>query len=407
MSRIETLTQLSNSLVQSAKGIKVLTSLSWQENAAGAFLDSWRKGNPTPPLAAELESAAPSDNALATIEASCDLNDPSAKLIADTAYSYRLAVELLRNQGTPEFYRISKELYGGSDGRLPGSSLRHREAAAKLLETTTALSSSIDPHEYDQCVTAQGIAEALQNEWSDFFDSPMKVIIDPTLSSKAAASATSIRLRSGTCFSRQDAAQLSAHEIGVHSLTARNGRSQPVLNVLGLGAPRTTATQEGLATFAELVTGAIDLARLRRLALRICAIGLAEDGANFIEIFNYLLEVGETPDEAVHTTMRIFRGGDVNGRYVFTKDVSYLKGLFAVHTYLRKAIAEHRPELVHRLFVGRISLRDISALDEDFGEIIESPRYLPTWVTNLPCLSAFLAFSTLMNQVDLGKVEID
>lgn len=407
MSRIEQLTELSGALVQCAKGIKVLTSLSWQEDAARVFLEGWRRGDPVAPLPARHRDPGDVDQELAAIESRCDRQDPCARFIADTAASYRLAARLLRNQGTPEFHRISTEIYGGASGHLTGSTLSHREAAARLLQTTTALASSIDPHEYDLCMTAQGVADQLRAEWSEFFDTPMRVVIDPQLSSKAAASAKSVRLRGGTCFSRQDAAQLSAHEIGVHSLTARNGRAQPVLGVLGLGAPRTTATQEGLATFAELVTGAMDLGRLRRLALRICAIGMAEDGANFIELFRYLIELGESPDEAVHSTMRVFRGGDTRGRYVFTKDVSYLKGLFAVHTFLRKAIAEHRPELAHHLFIGRLSLSDIAALEDDVGTIIEKPRYLPTWVTNLPCLAAFLAFSTLMNQVDIGKVEID
>ena len=407
MSRIDDLTELSASLVQVAKGIKVLTALSWQQNAADDFLASWERGDPKLPVPGPPQAPSRLEEPLEVIAGKCDLQDPCGKFIADTAYSYRLAVQLIEHQGTPEFHRISTELYGGADGQLPGSTLHHREAAAKLLETTSALSSSIDPHEYDLCMTAHGVAHILEEEWKGFFETPMKIVIDPSLSSKAAASATSVRLRAGTCFSKQDAAQLSAHEIGVHSLTAQNGRSQPIMAVMGLGSPRTTATQEGLATFAELVTGSIDLARLRRLALRICAIGKAEDGADFIDVFKSLLDLGESPDEAVHTTMRIFRGGDVRGRYVFTKDVSYLKGLFAVHTYLRKAIAEHRPELVHRLFVGRVTLRDLFALEGEFGEVIESPRYLPTWATDLPCLAAFLAFSTLMNQVDLGKVEID
>ena len=41
---------------------------------------------------------------------------------------------------------------------------------------------------------------------------------------------------------------------------------------MSLGSPRTTKTQEGLATFAELITSSIDLARLRRIALRIPAV---------------------------------------------------------------------------------------------------------------------------------------
>ena len=96
----------------------------------------------------------------------------------------------------------------------------------------------------------------------------------------------------------------------------------------------------------------------------------------------------------------------MRGRFVFTKDVSYLKGLFSVHTYLRKAISENRPELVHRLFVGRVSLRDIACLEADIGEVVVAPRYLPPWATNLPCLAAFLAFSALMNQIDLSKADV-
>tara|TARA_R110002073_G_scaffold208011_3_gene368366 strand:+ start:17624 stop:18847 length:1224 start_codon:yes stop_codon:yes gene_type:complete len=406
LSRIDELTELSLRLVQAAKDIKILTALSWQQNAADDFLTSFRNGDPQLPVASRPAHLPEKEATLAAIEASCDLQDPCGKFIAETAHSYGLAAKLIQNQGTPEFHRISTELFGGASGQLAGSALNHREAAAQLLDTTSALSVSIDPNEYALCITAQGVAHDLETEWQDFFDTPMNIVIDPTLSSKAAASADRVRLRAGTCFTRQDAAQLSAHEIGVHSLTARNGRSQPILSVLGLGSPRTTATQEGLATFAELITGAIDLARLRRLAVRILAIGHAEDGADFIEVFRFLLDLGEAQDEAVHTTMRIFRGGDVRGRYVFTKDVSYLKGLFAVHTYLRKAISENRPESVHRLFVGRLALRDIASLEAEFGEVIEAPRFLPTWATNMPCLAAFLAFSALMNQIDLREAEV-
>ena len=407
MSRIETLTELSSLLVEAAKDIKILTALSWQQNAADDFLAGWHKGNPELPIASTPTGTLAQEERLIAIVARCDFADPCGKFIADTAHSYSLAARLLRHQGTPEFHRISTELFGGASGTLAGSQLKHREAAVKLLDTTSALSSSIDPHEYDFSMTAQGVAHALETDWEGFFDTPMKIVIDPTLSSKAAASASRVRLRAGTCFTKQDAAQLSAHEIGVHSLTARNGRSQPILGAMGLGSPRTTATQEGLATFAELVTGAIDLARLRRLAVRILAIGEAEDGADFIEVFTFLLNLGESHDEAVHTTMRIFRGGDVRGRYVFTKDVSYLKGLFAVHTFLRKAISEHRPHLVQRLFVGRVALRDIASLEAEFGEVIEAPRFLPPWATNMPCLAAFLAFSALMNNIDLSAAELD
>ena len=41
------------------------------------------------------------------------------------------------------------------------------------------------------------------------------------------------------------------------------------------GTLRTLTTQEGLATFAEVITGSMDIHRLKRLALRTVAIEMA------------------------------------------------------------------------------------------------------------------------------------
>jgi hypothetical protein len=177
---------------------------------------------------------------------------------------------------------------------------------------------------------------------------------------------------------------------------------------MGLSSPRTTLTQEGIATLAELTTRAIDIARLRRLALRTVAIQLALDGADYIEVFRFFLEAGQSEDESAHSAMRVFRGGEVRGRVVFTKDVVYLAGLTAVHTFLRKAISESRPHLVRRLFAGRIALPDVHRLDAEFatGHVAE-PRFVPEWAQDLHRLAAYLAFSAVINRIDLGAVELE
>lgn len=397
--------ELSDRLVSAAKSLKVLSAISWPQRVAVEFLEGWRKGDPELPA---IRDKRPSELAkvLAEIERDCDVGDPVQAYLARTAESYRRTAELLDHVGTPEFHNISRELYGGPGGTLLGSQLTHRDAAEKLLHSTDALAHVTRQDEGAYCVTAQGVADEIAKDWDGFFEKPLSIVIDPDLSAKAAASASRVRLRSGTCFTDYDARQLSAHEVGVHALTSRNGRQQKYIRALGLGAPRTTATQEGLATFAELVTGAIDLARLRRIAMRIRAIHLAEDGADFVELFEHLLELGEPENEAVLTTMRVFRGGDVRGRYPFTKDVVYLKGLFAVHTFLRKAISEHRIEVIERLFVGRVTLGDIDALQEAFGTTIDRPRYRPKWAQDLPALAAFLAVSAIVDAVDLSAVDL-
>ncbi|MCA9612476.1 MAG: DUF1704 domain-containing protein, partial [Myxococcales bacterium] len=85
-------------------------------------------------------------------------------------------------------------------------------------------------------------ATRLRARWDGFFTEPLEVALDDDLAAKAAASADRVRLHSKSIFTENDVVQLSEHEIGVHSLTSRNGRAQPIVGAFSLGAPRTTAT---------------------------------------------------------------------------------------------------------------------------------------------------------------------
>ncbi|MBX3248507.1 MAG: DUF1704 domain-containing protein [Myxococcales bacterium] len=408
-SRVEALRAQSAALVDVARDVKVLSALSWPEEIVHDFLEAWRRGNPAlpeppPPRALPEDTGA----RLEAILDAVDPGDPVGQYLADTAESYRTILGLLSAAGTPEAHRISREVFGGPRARITGSTLTHLEAADRLLASTAALDEATRDFDEEIHLDADQVAAGLRARWEGFFEAPLEVVLDTQLAAKAAASADRVRLHAHGVFTPNDILQLSEHEIGVHSLTSRNGRAQPIVTALGLGAPRTTATQEGLATFAELVTGSIDLSRLRRLAYRVRAIHHAEEGASFLEVFEWLLSIGEPDHEAVRTTMRIFRGGDVRGRHVFTKDVVYLRGLFAVHTFLRKAIADHRPDLIRRLFAGRLTLGDCLELEEAFDDgTISPPKYIPSWAGNLRNLAAFLAFSTLSDKIDLSGVELE
>ena len=184
----------------------------------------------------------------------------------------------------------------------------------------------------------------------------VEVVIDPKLSSKAIAGSKRIRLRAGALYSELDLDQLLEHEAHIHAATMLNGKRQKNLRLLSLGSPRTTRTQEGIAVLAELMTLSLDIVRLRRIALRIKAIAMALEGADFIEIFQSFLEAGQTEAESYQSTVRCFRGGDVSGNAVFTKDTVYLKGLLEVYAFIATCIRENRPEFASYLFAGRLSL---------------------------------------------------
>lgn len=398
-------------LVEVAKRVKVLSAIAWPEEVVRDFVARAERGErrlPEPPPAEG--DLSKEQEALEALAAEIDRGDPAGRYLADTAESYALAARMLGAAHTPEFRDISVALYGQPGVTPPGAGLCPLAAARELLERSEALQEAGVVPESAICITAHHVREVLAERFDGFFspEDKVDVVVEMGLASKAAAGATKVRVRGGTCFSNEDIEQLTHHEGFVHTATAVNGRKQPVLTSLGLGAPRTTFTQEGIATFAELATRAIDISRLRRLALRIEAVDMALSGADYVEVYEHVLDHGQSPSESAQTAMRVFRGGDVRGGVAFTKDVVYLNGLIAVSTYLRAAVQANRPDLIESLFLGRLTLADALALEEPReAGLVERPRYVPDWARHLPSLTAFLAFGTLVSRIDMDAVRLD
>jgi hypothetical protein len=159
---------------------------------------------------------------------------------------------------------------------------------------------------------------------------------------------------------------------------------------------------------AELITNSIDITRLRRIALRVLAVKQAIDGADFIQVFKFFLNAGQTEEESFRSTQRIFRGGDMRGGIAFTKDAVYLQGMLEVHTFMRLAIRDNRPSLIRNLFAGRLTMADALRLDPMFESgWLHPPVYLPHWASDMRRLSAMIAFSAVIANIDLHKVYLE
>ena len=316
---------------------------------------------------------------------------------------------MLMSAGTPEFTSRSISLYGRPDDVYATQSFTGVDAAAFLLEKTEALLGGTHVAPSEAAEPAEQFAVRLQKAVDEYFvDDRVEVVVDKKLSSKAIAGTTRIRIRASAMFTDLDFDQLYHHEALVHTATALNGRRQPRFKSLALGAPRTTRTQEGLAVFAELMTRSIDINRLRRLALRIQAIKVALEGGDFIECFKVFLKAGQDEREAFKSAQRIFRGGDVSGRIVFTKDCAYLKGVMELHVFMNVAIRDNQPQLIERLFCGRLTISDTITLAPYFDSgFLERPRYVPPWARDTRRLAAALAYSSFMMNVDLAPVTVE
>ncbi|MDX1405095.1 MAG: flavohemoglobin expression-modulating QEGLA motif protein [Woeseiaceae bacterium] len=401
---------LDERLVKASKKIRVLSTLSWPIGVGEKFLEGWRKGSPAlPELKLQPPDIGDSLETLDGIASECDQDDPVEKFLFESATSYANAGRMLLNVGTRDFTKYSEKVYGRPDFVYESQGLSAVDGAKFLLEVTDNLLDSEHIQSPEADISAAEFSEWLKSRVVEFFKhDSVEVVIDETISAKALAGATRIRLRSSALFSQLDKDQLLQHEAFVHTATQLNGRKQTNLKSLGLGAPRTTRTQEGIAVLAELITNSIDISRLRRVALRVIAVKNALDGADFVDLFQFFLNAGQSETESVQSAQRVFRGGAVEGGVVFTKDGVYLQGLLEVHTLLRVAIRDNKPNLVSNLFAGRLTIADAVRLDPLFqsGWLVP-PVYIPGWASDLQRLAASMAYSAFISNIKLDHVSLD
>lgn len=389
-------------VAKSARDISVLSDLSWPLTVEQRFLADWRAGRktlPTPPPV----KCPPEPEALREVLKRVDPGDPLSAFVGRTAEAYLQANAMLAGAGTPAFREASLAIYGGPNHRSVVGGPTVLEEAEELLASIGKL----DVPESPATLTCSEARDLFQAGVDPFFDN-LPVVLDPNLGSLAAAGSKRVRLRGDIMWSPDQIAQLIEHEAMVHSATLRNGQAQP-LATLGLSSPRTTAVQEGLAMLAELVTDNLDLERLQRVALRVRLVSAALDGADFCQVFEQLLESGCDEQDAFRSTMRIFRGGDVRGGVVFTKDLVYLSGLRSVHGFFLAAFRESRPELADVLFAGRMTTGDAVALAPAMAEgLLVPPKIVPRWLAKRSQLAAHLtwtAFGQFVPHTTLADLE--
>jgi uncharacterized protein (TIGR02421 family) len=396
--------RLDSALLDVGKNIKILSDLAWEPTHHITFIENWQKNNPKlPEVNYPVRDLSAQKQTLEQIIAECDLSNPLQNFLSQTAASYHLGAQMIENLGKPQFSAISQQIYGNPRDCMAFTNVSALEAANHFIEVTGSLIKSSRTEEAEVCLMAEHVKEEMEKIIKPFFKNhPVEIVVDHKLVSKAAAGASRIRIRNFTCFSPSDIPQLVEHEAFVHTLTLINGRNQKHLRCLGLGAPRTTCTQEGLALFAELITTSIDLGRLRRIAARVKGVDMALSGANFIEVFKFFLECGQSESEAFFSAMRVFRGGDVRGRIAFTKDITYLQGFVEVHKFLEDSIKNEHPEYSKYLFAGRLTSADVITLEEFFkNKTLEGPLYEPRWIKNKNALMAFLVYSRFISKLGL------
>jgi len=334
--------------------------------------------------------------------------NPLSVIMRRICREYQDVVDMLEARGTKTFAYISQELYGSSLDVFHVGDPTIADLGSMMEETLTQLLQLDFLAEEPKTINAGTAVDILNEKIGRLFpDTGLRAMLSDGIISDAAAGTDYIKLRADALFNKRDLQVLEVHEIWVHLGTTLNGLAQPYCTFLGKGPPSATITQEGLAVLMEILTFSSTPNRLMTLINRVRAITLAEEGADFLDIFNFFRDKGLDDEDSYTLSSRVFRGSNPNG-LPFTKDLTYIKGFVLTYNFIRLAVSKGKPDRIPLLFCGKTMIEDMKVLSDLVEEgTVAAPRFLPPQFTDLMGLSAWMSFSRFMTSLSFKQLEMD
>ncbi len=412
----ERVARLAQRIVDAQAPIRVLNTIKWEPGTFERFRDSgWKQMPDVGPEDYQRLSLGfdPTDKKDELRAISADIvrqlgeQDRVGRILSETAHQYIRVVQMLEARGTKEFYELSKELYGTPKEYFSDECTQVRGAALAMYDILTQLDDSVLGVAPARDIDAERAVGILNERLGVYFgDGTVSVLLDDGIAADASAGSGYIKLRQGAMFSDRDLRLLEVHEGWVHVATSLNGKAQPVARWLAIGPPRVAATQEGLAALLEVLTLTSHPRRARRLNDRVLAIDKSEDGADFLDVFEWFRTEGHDEETCFWNTQRVFRGGVLTGGAPFTKDIVYTKGIVLNYNYLTSAIAAGRADLIRWLFVGKVALPDLAVLAAHAHEgLVKPPIHVPPMFRDLNGLAIWLGLSAFWGRLENKAIQ--
>lgn len=410
---------LSDRIVKAQRPLRVLDAIKWGPEIQQAFFAKDCKELPPidaayyqkNPLPFDAEAKKEEFYAIER-ETRSQLGEISSvsKMMQRICREYREVVRLMEARGTKDFSRISQELYGSAQDAFYAGAPTLKDLAANVSEILATLRfhvmTSADEKRYTSEEAVRILNERLGQYFKDINSGEPRacVKISDGILADSAAGAEFIKVRAGTMFSAREIRAFEVHEGWVHLGTTFNGMAQPICTFLSKGAPSSTQTQEGLATLMEFFTFTSYPDRVRRLLDRVTAIGMVEEGANFLDVFNFYRQRDFTDEQCYANALRVFRGSLPNAG-PFTKDLSYSKGFVAIYNYVRITIRQGSLPRIPILFVGKTTLEDIKTISEMIDEgLVIPPKYVPPQFDDVAGLAGWMAYSLFLQRLNIQSL---
>ncbi len=334
--------------------------------------------------------------------------NPVSVIMRRICREYRSVVDLLDARGTEEFGLVSRDLYGSASDVFHAGDPTLADLGTAMEDTLVNLLRNESMSEEEKTISAPQAVEMLNERLlAAFPDAGFRVLLNDQMTADAAAGSDYLKIRSDASFNQLDIDVLEVHEGWVHLGTTLNGMAQPYCTFLGKGPPSSTTTQEGLAVLTEILTLRSSPGRLYKLVNRVRAVTLAEEGADFIEVFDYLRGNNLSREESYSIAARVFRGSTPDGM-PFTKDLAYMRGFVQTFNFLRLAMSEGKLDGLPLLFVGKVTLEDLKhyriLLEEG---VVTPPRFLPPHFAEMKGLATWMSFSRFIASLNFDQLEAD
>lgn len=415
----KTLYILSNRIVEAQRPIRILNAIKWETDIQEAFFKSNFKNQP--PVDRTYYERLPLDfeptekrQEFQEIEREVvrllgQLN-PVGTIMRRMCREYQTVVRMLEARGTPEFANLSQQLYGSASDAFHAGDPTLADLGMMMTEALTNIDRSMLLQSEEKTINGEQAVKLLQQRINQVFaeaNGTVRVLLSDGIVADAAAGADYLKIRKEAVFNERDIRLLEIHEGWVHIGTTLNGLNQPICTFLSKGPPSSIVIQEGLAILMEIFAFASYPGRLRRLTNRIRAVDMAEQGATFLEVFDFFREQGFSDIESYTNTTRVYRGSIPTGK-PFTKDLAYTKGFILIYNYIQLAVHRGKLDKIPLLFCGKTTLEDIRILAQLVEEgIVVPPKFLPSQFSDLNALATWMAYSNFLNQLNLQQIETD
>jgi uncharacterized protein (TIGR02421 family) len=387
-SRHAQIRSLSDRLIEAQRSVRILEPIHWPYGVEEQFFARRCRELPAISRADYTRTPLPFDcrtklDELYDLERDIRLQlghaNACSQMMVQRCRDYRLVVELLASRGTPKFSHVSQRLFGSTHWKPNGKGPSLRAIGRLVKQMANQL---VDRHgdagerRYDARSAVDILGQRLQRYFGDGVQFRVRLTHD--LTADASAGGANINIRGDARFTDWELRLLEVHEGWVHLATTLNGRNQPWCAFLGKNSPSATVTQEGLAILTEILTGTSHPKRLIRLANRIEAVGMVEDGADFLDVYRFYLEQAETPRSSYQQAHRVFRGGLPAGCGPFTKDLGYSRGLILLLELIDRAERAGQVRETGLLFCGKTSVAELPNLAQLADEgILKEPEFIP------------------------------